>query len=51
MPGKSAGRALSLSLHSGIRLTTEEKSMRKTSVSLVEKCQLDTIIYVYMATF
>jgi len=51
MPGKSAGRAPSLSLHPGIRLTTEEKSMGKTSVTLVEKCQLDTIRYVDMTTF
>jgi len=29
MPGKSAGRAPSLLLHPGIRLTTEKKSMGK----------------------
>jgi len=51
MPGKSAGRAPSLLLHPGIFLTNEEKSMGKTSVRLVEKCQLDTILYVDMVTF
>jgi hypothetical protein len=51
MTGKSAGCAPSLSLHPGIPLTIEEKRKRKYSVRLFEKWQLDTILYVDMATF
>jgi hypothetical protein len=42
----NAGRVPTFELYPGIRLITEEKSRKETSVRVAEKCQLGTIRFV-----
>jgi hypothetical protein len=51
MPRKSVGLALLGVLYTGICLTTVEQRTDKTSVSLIEKCQLSAIQCIVMAAF